>query len=199
MPRARTSACCVRPRCAGGKAGRPILVGRPSVVEARIKRSGLRSSGQDFDLINPEDDPLPLLCAVYIDVAGRRGVTPRYRAHGGAHQRHVIAGAGRDPRRGGRHDLRRRGPLHEHLRHVRDIIASCPKSAISRAGAVIRARGYFMRTKCGRTERGELCEVGHWPQGMCSAYPKQDRVPVAFRFRSYDSDVSQRSARHWRC
>src|SRR5580700_9263315 len=36
---------------------RPILVGRPSVVEARIKRFGLAiKAGQDFDLVNPEDD-----------------------------------------------------------------------------------------------------------------------------------------------
>src|SRR6202790_386740 len=40
------------------KLARPILVGRPSVVEARIKRFGLAiKAGQDFDLINPEDDP----------------------------------------------------------------------------------------------------------------------------------------------
>jgi len=43
---------------AGGKLARPILVGRPSVVEARIKRFGLAiKAGRDFDLVNPEDDP----------------------------------------------------------------------------------------------------------------------------------------------
>src|SRR5215813_3356837 len=37
---------------------KPILVGRPSVVEARIKRFGLAiRAGKDFDLVNPEDDP----------------------------------------------------------------------------------------------------------------------------------------------
>src|SRR5664279_4895558 len=37
---------------------RPILVGRPSVVEARLKRFGLSiKAGKDFDLVNPEDDP----------------------------------------------------------------------------------------------------------------------------------------------
>ncbi len=40
------------------KLARPILVGRPSVVEARLKRFGLSiRAGHDFDLINPEDDP----------------------------------------------------------------------------------------------------------------------------------------------
>jgi malate dehydrogenase (oxaloacetate-decarboxylating)(NADP+) len=55
----------------------PILVGRPQVVDARLKRYGLRiRSGVDFELINPEDDPryrdyVDLL----IQLAGRRGVS----------------------------------------------------------------------------------------------------------------------------
>ena len=41
----------------------PILIGRPSVVETRLKRFGLSLEiGRDVDLINPEDDPpLPRL------------------------------------------------------------------------------------------------------------------------------------------
>jgi malate dehydrogenase (oxaloacetate-decarboxylating)(NADP+) len=36
----------------------PILVGRPAVVEARIKRFGLAiQPGRDFQLVNPDDDP----------------------------------------------------------------------------------------------------------------------------------------------
>jgi len=37
---------------------RPILVARPSVLERRVKRYGLRmKAGRDFELVNPEDDP----------------------------------------------------------------------------------------------------------------------------------------------
>src|SRR5450432_3726144 len=37
---------------------RPILVGRPAVIERRLERFGLRiKPGADFDLINPENDP----------------------------------------------------------------------------------------------------------------------------------------------
>ena len=40
------------------KVARPILVGRPRVIETRIKRFGLSlKQGVDFDLIDPEDDP----------------------------------------------------------------------------------------------------------------------------------------------
>src|SRR6266403_2508964 len=60
------------------KLARPILVGRPSVVEACIKRLGLAiTAGKDFELVNPEDDPrYRSYVQSYIDVAGRRGVTP---------------------------------------------------------------------------------------------------------------------------
>ena len=57
---------------------RPILVGRPSVVDARIQRFGLRIRPDvDFELVNPENDPR---FRNYVDelvsVAGRKGVTP---------------------------------------------------------------------------------------------------------------------------
>ncbi len=57
---------------------RPILVGRPAVVETRLERYGLSvRPGHDFTLINPEDDPRYRdYVQTYVDVAGRRGVTP---------------------------------------------------------------------------------------------------------------------------
>jgi len=60
------------------KLARAILVGRPSVVEARIKRLGLSiRAGKDFDLINPEDDPrYRSYVQTYVEIAGRRGITP---------------------------------------------------------------------------------------------------------------------------
>ncbi len=56
----------------------PILIGRPSVVEARIKRFGLSiKPGRDFELVNPEDDPRYRdYVQAYLDIAGRRGITP---------------------------------------------------------------------------------------------------------------------------
>ncbi len=60
------------------KLARPILVGRPSVVETRIKRLGLMiRAGHDFDIVNPEGDPrYRSYVQTYIDTAGRYGVTP---------------------------------------------------------------------------------------------------------------------------
>ncbi len=56
----------------------PILIGRPQVVETRLKRYGLKiRAGTDFELVNPEDDPR---YRDYVDLlvklAGRRGITP---------------------------------------------------------------------------------------------------------------------------
>ncbi|WP_375466068.1 NADP-dependent malic enzyme [uncultured Methylobacterium sp.] len=57
---------------------KPILVGRPRVVETRLKRFGLSiQEGRDFELIDPEDDPrYRSYVQTYLDVAGRRGITP---------------------------------------------------------------------------------------------------------------------------
>ena len=55
----------------------PILIGRPQVVDVRLKRYGLRiRPGTDFELINPEDDPrYRSYVDLLIELAGRRGVT----------------------------------------------------------------------------------------------------------------------------
>lgn len=55
----------------------PILIGRPHVIEVRAKRYGLRiKAGQDFTLINPEDDPrYRHYVDELVEYAGRRGIT----------------------------------------------------------------------------------------------------------------------------
>jgi malate dehydrogenase (oxaloacetate-decarboxylating)(NADP+) len=57
---------------------RPILVGRPAVVESRLSRFGLSlKPGRDFELINPEEDPrYREFVRAYVEAAGRRGITP---------------------------------------------------------------------------------------------------------------------------
>ncbi|MDJ0630157.1 MAG: NADP-dependent malic enzyme [Rhodobacter sp.] len=57
---------------------RPILIGRPQVVEARAERAGLAiRPGKDFELVNPEDDPrYHAYWTTYHSIMERRGVTP---------------------------------------------------------------------------------------------------------------------------
>ncbi|PYE89974.1 NADP-dependent malic enzyme [Phyllobacterium leguminum] len=56
----------------------PTLIGRPQVVETRLKRYGLKiRAGEDFELINPEDDRRYRdYVDLYLKFAGRHGVTP---------------------------------------------------------------------------------------------------------------------------
>jgi len=57
---------------------RPILIGRPKVVETRAERAGLAiRPGADFELVNPEDDPrYHDYWSTYHQIMQRRGVTP---------------------------------------------------------------------------------------------------------------------------
>ncbi|GGF19121.1 malic protein NAD-binding protein [Youhaiella tibetensis] len=57
---------------------RPILIGRPSVIEARIARFGLSLDlSRDLEVINPEDDPRYRdYVALFHSLVGRSGVTP---------------------------------------------------------------------------------------------------------------------------
>jgi malate dehydrogenase (oxaloacetate-decarboxylating)(NADP+) len=56
----------------------PILIGRPAVIEARIRKAGLRMKlGTDVTVVNPDDDPrFKLYWQTYHRIMGRRGVSP---------------------------------------------------------------------------------------------------------------------------
>jgi malate dehydrogenase (oxaloacetate-decarboxylating)(NADP+) len=59
---------------------KPVLIGRPAVVERRIELYGLRiRPGADFDLVNPESDPrYREYWEEYHRLTERRGVSARY-------------------------------------------------------------------------------------------------------------------------
>ena len=57
---------------------KPILIGRPKVIEHRIKKFGLRiEPGKDFELVNPESDPRYWdYWTSYHAIMERRGISP---------------------------------------------------------------------------------------------------------------------------
>jgi malate dehydrogenase (oxaloacetate-decarboxylating)(NADP+) len=57
---------------------KPILIGRPAVIEARIERAGLRlQAGRDYENVNPEDDArFRQYWEAYHRLNARDGVTP---------------------------------------------------------------------------------------------------------------------------
>jgi len=56
----------------------PVLIGRPEVIQERLKRYGLgMAPGVDFEVVDPRSDPRYRdYVADYLKVAGRKGVTP---------------------------------------------------------------------------------------------------------------------------
>jgi malate dehydrogenase (oxaloacetate-decarboxylating)(NADP+) len=73
---------------------KPILVGRPSVLEKRIERFGLRIKvGQHFDIVNPEGDPrFRDYWKAYHRLTERRGVSVQY-AQIEMRRRHTLIGS----------------------------------------------------------------------------------------------------------
>ena len=125
------------------KLARPILIGRPEVVEMRIKRFGLRlSPGRDCELVNPESDTrYKEVWNEYYKVMRRRGVSPDdAKVH--VRQSNTLIGA-MLLRRGdgdallcgtfGRHK--------DHLRHVANIIG------LRRGSSVFAAMNVLMLPK----------------------------------------------------
>ena len=125
------------------KLARPVLIGRPEVVEKRIKRFGLRlAPGRDFELVNPESDTrYKEVWTEYYKLMRRRGVSPDdAKVH--VRQSNTLIGA-MLLRRGdgdallcgtfGRHK--------DHLRHVANIIG------LKRGCSVFAAMNMLMLAK----------------------------------------------------
>jgi malate dehydrogenase (oxaloacetate-decarboxylating)(NADP+) len=111
-----------------GDLARPILIGRPAVIEARIKKAGLRLQlGRDFDCCNPEDDPrFRQYWETYHQLMGRNGVSPEAAKAAVRRSTTTIAAlmiqlGHADAMLCGLH-----GRFDVHLDHVRDIIGKAP-------------------------------------------------------------------------
>jgi malate dehydrogenase (oxaloacetate-decarboxylating)(NADP+) len=103
---------------------RPVLIGRPEVVEMRLDKFGLRIRPErDFELVNPESDPrYREVWTEYYKVMGRRGVSPDdARTH--VRQSTTLIGAMLLHRGDGDAMLCGTFGRHkDHLRHVRNVI-----------------------------------------------------------------------------
>src|SRR5262249_5899224 len=110
------------------KLARPILVGRPQVIASRIERFGLSiRAGHDFDLVNPADDPrYRSYVQSYIEVAGRRGVTPDAARTLVRTNATVIAALAVLRGEADAMLCGVEGRYMSHLRHIRDIIGFAP-------------------------------------------------------------------------
>jgi malate dehydrogenase (oxaloacetate-decarboxylating)(NADP+) len=125
---------------------KPILVGRPSVVETRLARFGLSiRAGREFELVNPEDDPrYRAYVQEYVSTAGRKGITPEAARTLLRTNATVIASI---MLRRGEADAMIcgvEGRFLSHLRHIRDIVGYAPGiTEFAALCLVITSRGTF--------------------------------------------------------
>jgi malate dehydrogenase (oxaloacetate-decarboxylating)(NADP+) len=143
----------------------PILIGRPSVIEARIKRFGLSIiPGRDFVLVNPEDDPRYRdYVATYIEAGGRKGITPDA-ARTLVRTDTTVIGA-LAVRRGDADALicGLEGRFDAKLQHIKDIIGLAPGAReLAALSLIITAKGsYFLADTHVQTDpsAGEIAEM----------------------------------------
>ena len=107
---------------------RPILVGRPSVIQARVQRLGLHMrAGHDFELVNIlKDRRFRDYWGEYHRVMGRRGISPErakaiLRTEGTAVAAVMVRRGEADAMLCGTV-----GPFTQHLPHVADIVGKRP-------------------------------------------------------------------------
>ncbi|MFO7308325.1 MAG: NADP-dependent malic enzyme [Pseudomonadota bacterium] len=124
----------------------PILIGRPAVVETRLKRFGLSiRPGKDFELINPEDDPRYRdYVATYLDVAGRKGITPDAAKTLVRTNTTVIAAIAVVRGDADAMLCGLEGRFQSRLKHIRDIIGLAPGvREFSAMSLVISSKGHY--------------------------------------------------------
>jgi len=128
---------------------KPILIGRPDVIESRVERFGLSiRAGREFELINPNDDPrYKDYVATYLETAGRQGITPDAARTLVRTNSTVIAALA--VRRGDADAMLcgLEGRFHSRLRHIKDIIGLVPNATdFSAMSLMVTNHGAFFLT-----------------------------------------------------
>jgi len=114
---------------------KPILVGRPAVIQMRIEREGLRiRPGVDVEIVDPEDDPrFRAYWEEYYRLMGREGVTPDM-AKASVRRSNTLICALMVKR--GEADAMLTGlvgKFDQHLEHVRSVIGQAPGAQVMAA------------------------------------------------------------------
>jgi malate dehydrogenase (oxaloacetate-decarboxylating)(NADP+) len=182
---------------------RPILVGRPAVVEARLERFGLSiRPGTDFELINPEDDPRYRdYVQCYVEAAGRKGITPDAARTLVRTNATVIAALA----------LKRgevdalicgvEGRFVSHLRHIREIIGYAPGIGdFAALSLVITGKGvYFLADTHVRPEPSaeEIAETAVLAAAHVRRFGLTPKVALLSHsdFGSYDTESARKMRR----
>jgi malate dehydrogenase (oxaloacetate-decarboxylating)(NADP+) len=114
------------------KLAKPVLIGRPEVIDMRLKRAGLRiQGGKDFEIVNPESDArYKEVWMEYYRIMRRKGVSPD---DAKVHVRQSTTLIGTMLLRRGDGDALLCGTFgrhKDHLRHVNNVIGLKPGSSV---------------------------------------------------------------------
>ena len=128
---------------------KPILVGRPDVVELRLTRFGLSiRPGKDFHLVDPNNDARYRdYVTTYLEVAGRHGITPSLARTLVRTSATVISALA--VRRGDADAMLcgLEGRFNLHRRHIEHIIGMLPgATSLYAMSLMITSRGAFFMT-----------------------------------------------------
>jgi malate dehydrogenase (oxaloacetate-decarboxylating)(NADP+) len=128
---------------------KPILVGRPDVVESRLTRFGLSiRPGKDFHLVDPNNDARYRdYVTTYLEVAGRHGITPSLARTLVRTSTTVISALA--VRRGDADAMLcgLEGRFNLHRRHIEHIIGMVPgATSLYAMSLMITSRGAFFMT-----------------------------------------------------
>ncbi|WP_310621055.1 NADP-dependent malic enzyme [Flexibacterium corallicola] len=183
---------------------RPILIGRPSVLEARCKRYGLKIlPDRDFEVIDPQDDPR---YREYVDnffeLVGRNGVTPEA-ARTMVRTNTTVIGA-LAVHRGEADALLTglEGRFDKHLRDIHGIIGQSPDvTDYSTLSLLINSKGAFFLADTYVTENPCSDEIVEITQAAATQIRRFGITPRAallshsnFGSRSTDSSLKMRRA-----
>jgi len=179
---------------------RPILVGRPAVVEARLARFGLSMRPkQDFDLINPEDDPrYRSYVQDYIAVAGRKGITPDAARTLLRTNATVIAALALRRREADALICGVEGRFMSHLRHIRDVVGYAPGiTEFAALSLIVTSRGpYFLADTEVRLNptASEVAEMAALAATQVRRFGIEPKIALISHsdFGSHDSDSARK-------
>ena len=125
---------------------RPVLVGRPLVIEQRVANLGLRlKPGQDFDIVNPESDHrYREYWTDYHALMQRRGVTPADARRVLRTQSTVIGAMLLRRGEGDALICGLNGVYGEHLKHLTDVLGLADSRPLAALNVLVLRKGTFI-------------------------------------------------------
>ena len=142
------------------KIARPILVGRPEVIEHKIKQLGMQLNASDFDLVNPDEgDRREEYWQPYHAKVGRRGVSVEAAKTVMHTNTTVLAGMMVNQGDADGMICGKVGRFDKHLRHIMEVIGPMPDAHVSSLCTLLLPDGPLFIADCFVTVEPDAEEI----------------------------------------